>query len=232
FLCDWRGAEVLNDSISFRTVLAYARKEGVSVTTDEIREELNKQLGEVLQGEPKGGDIEARIRREGFPRSRLWLRVHSQLLVDKMLLRAFDPSQFVKVSTLVVRTASDDAEAVAAAASKAKDLFDRLGKGLRWEDALKEVTEDSRVLSTGGSIGWKLLSAFSTSTGAELRSMRPGGITKPSLTANGFQIFRLDALGSEAKGAELDQLRALYLLSERPAFLRKIQEAIPVEVAK
>ena len=232
FLWDWRGAEVLNDLISYRTVLAYARKEGVTVTAEEIREELNKQLGEVLANEPKGEDVDARIRREGFPRSRLWLRVHSQLLVDRMLLRSFDPANFVKVSTIVVRKDGDDADAVSAAAAKAKDLHERLTKGLHWTDALKEVTDDARVLSSQGAIGWKLLSAFSTSTAAELRALKLGGITKPSLTANGFQIFRLDAVGSEAKGAELQELKALYLFSERPALLRRIQEAIPVEVAR
>ncbi|MCX7800685.1 MAG: peptidylprolyl isomerase [Fimbriimonadales bacterium] len=230
FLWDWRSSEVLQDLISYRSVLAFAGKEGVRVTEREIEEELNRQLSEVLQNAPTAGDPNAQMRREGFPRSRLWLRVHSQLLVDRVLLKRFDPKNFVKVSTIVVRKKGDDADSVAEAAATAKRLFERLSAGEAWSTVLREATSDERVLSNDGSIGWKLLGAFSTPTAEELRQLRPGGITKPALTANGFQIFRLDQAGATAQGKELLELQALYLFSERPNLLRQIQETIKVEV--
>lgn len=230
FLWDWRSAEVLQDLVSYRSVLAFANREGVRVTEEEIREELNRQLAEVLQNAPAATDPKAQMRREGFPQSRLWLRVHSQLLVDRVLLKRFDPKNFVKVSTIVVRKKGDDADSVAEAAATAKRLHERLLAGEAWSNVLKEVTTDERVLSTEGSIGWKLLGAFSTPTAEELRKLQPGGVTKPALTANGFQIFRLDQVGQAAQGKELTELRALYLYSERPNLLRLIQESVKVEV--
>jgi hypothetical protein len=66
---------------------------------------------------------------------------------------------------------------------------------------------------------------FPQSTQLEFKQIKVGGYTKPVLTQYGFQVFRLDMLGKDAKALELDKLKDDYVMANQQAFLNKLTKS-------
>ena len=62
-----------------------------------------------------------------------------------------------------------------------------------------------------------------------LNALKKGGFTKPSTTANGIQIFRLDVLGGAATAVERQELEESYVAGQRQNFMTKLRGEAKVE---
>lgn len=226
-LWDWRGDEALSDLISYRMAKQEADANGVKVTEEEIEAEMGAQIEQMRATLQPGQSVEVAIREQGFPRSRLYLRVASQLLVDKLVMRQFDPKEFVRVATIVVKPENEQAVSLSAALKLAGDAYDRLQKGETWDSVLASIP-DPGGRPSGGSIGWRPLTAFPESVRQEMATLEAGKATKPVQTVNGIQIFRLEMHGKEAQGTDLVTLKEVYAGSARSAYAALLRQKIKV----
>lgn len=228
FLWEWRSDEILTDLISYQMAKAEAAAKGVKVTQEAIEAEVDLQIDQVRSSLQPGQTAEQSLSDQGFPRSRLYLRVVTQLLIDGIVMRQFDPKEYVSVSTIVIKPVDEQAASLSIALKKAEDAYSRLQGGEAWETVLASFADPTGKPS-GGPVGWRPLTAFPDTIRAELQTLGPGKVTKPAQTSNGIQIFRLDRPGSAAQGLELDQLKATYVQGARQSYAKQLRERVKIE---
>lgn len=229
YLWDWRAYEVLQDLITYRMLSAESAKIGFKLDEDAVANGLQVQLKQVQDSLPEGKKLDQALLEQGFPKSRLYLRVKTQMMLDAAVLASFKPEDFVDVATIIVRPRSEQASDLADAIQQAQTAYDELEKGAKWDDVLRRFHTDAQILQTHGRIGWRALRAFPESVAREIRTLGRGGITRPAQTANGIQIFRIEQLGEDAKGEELNQLRQQFLAGGRQQVLERIRKEVKVE---
>jgi len=227
-LWDWRADEALTDLISYQMVKAEADAKGVRVTVEEVDGAMGKQLEQMRASLQPGLELDTALRQQGFTRSRLYLRVASQLLVEKLAMRQFDPKEYVKVSTIVVKPADEQATSLSAALKLAEGAYARLAGGEPWDSVLATVRDPSGTPS-GGPLGWRAVAAFPDSVRQEFEKIGEGKAARPVQTANGIQIFRVDRLGRNAVGPEVEELREVYLTGARQAYATSLRERTKIE---
>jgi len=228
-LWQWRGQEALADLTSYQMMKDAATKRNVSVTDDEVEKAMTAQLAQVAQGMPAGANLDDYILSQGFTKSRFWMRLKTQLLLDKMAAVDFKATDYVKISSMVVKPESITSASLQNAAKKADLFYDKLIKGAKWEDVLNLSTTDTNVLDAKGLLGWRRIDAFPEVVRNELLTLKPGGYTKPAQMPSGFQIFRLEMFGKDAKGKDLDDAIAIHAVSNRAKVLEKIRSESKVE---
>ncbi|MBX3118044.1 MAG: peptidylprolyl isomerase [Fimbriimonadaceae bacterium] len=228
-LWDWRANEVLEDVIQLRLIKIQAEKLQVTVSQEEIESSLAKQLESVKANLQPGQDLEAYIREQGFPRSRLYLRLHAELLLDKIVLKSFDPNRYVEISTIIVRPKSEAASDLAEAIKKAQEAYDLLKNGSKWEDVLKRYANEPEALTANGRLGWRMMGVFPKPVQEDLINIKAGDYTRPAQTQNGIQIFRLDRRGKDATGAELEDLKNQHRSEARATILEQIRKDTKIE---
>lgn len=230
YLWDWRAYEVVQDAVTHQMIAAEAKKQKVAATDAEIQKDLNRQLEAIRSQLKTGQTLQKAMLEQGFTRSRLYLRVKSEVLLNKITMKSFDPKGFVKVSTIIIRARSEQTAELAVAVRRADEAYAALKSGEPWNDVLSRYTDDPSTLQSQGLLGWRDLGAFPPSVKQELQSLKPGGITKPAQTQNGIQIFRIEALGTSAEGPVMDDLKQAFLVGSRQKVLDRIRTQTPVEI--
>jgi foldase protein PrsA len=229
-LWDWRGYEALQDAITYRTLADEAKRKGIEVSDADVEAELARQLERVKQQLQPGQTVEQVLQEQGFPKSRLFLRIKSEQMLDRLVEASFDPKNFVKVSTILIRAKSEQATDLAEALRRAEEAYAALRNGEAWNDVLGRFSSDPGILQTGGLLGWRELSAFPPTVQQELAALAAGGVTKPAQTQNGIQIFRVETKGEKAEGAVRQELRDAYLAGTRPRFMEELRKRTGVEI--
>ncbi|MCL4285351.1 MAG: peptidylprolyl isomerase [Fimbriimonadaceae bacterium] len=226
---DWRAFEALQDLITFRLVTQRAKSMGMSVSEEQVEQEIEAQIARMKAQNPQATSTDRALLEQGFPKSRLYLRIKSQLLLDQIALSKFDRKAFVDVSSIIVPLAGSRPEDVEEARKLAEGAYQDLVAGNSWDLVLKRFQSDERILQSHGHIGWRQISAFPASASAELAKIAPGGITRPARTSNGFQIFRLDRRGDSAEGQVLEDLRNQYMQTARTQTLDELRKNARIE---
>ena len=228
-LWEWRGQEALADLISFRMMKNAAEKMKITVSDVDVQKELDTQISQISPAATGGKPVDVYLLEQGFTKSRLWLRIKTELLLNKMASKDFAAADYVKVSTIVVRPESTSTAAMAAAAKKADVFYDMLNKGESWDKVLRLSTIDERTVESKGLVGWRRIEAFPFEIQQEFLKAKAGGFTKPKQTNNGFQIFRLEMLGKDAKDQDLADAETIHIQSTKPTIASKIRTESKVE---
>lgn len=228
-LWEWRKSEVVADLINYAVVKNAAAKQQVAVTDDEVRKEVDLLIQAIKQELPAGQTIEQAMEKEGTAPSRLFVRVKTEVLLRKLILKDFKPEEYVKISTIVLKSASSSLADVKVTLERAERVYTRLTSGEDWSKVLLETTDDERARASNGSVGWRPINIFPDSVRAELDKLKKGGITKPAQTQNGIQVFRLDALGKQATAVELQELQSSFVAGQRNAVMAKLKADAKIE---
>jgi len=230
YLWDWRAYEVMQDAVTHQMIAAEAKKQKVVAADSEIQQELNRQLEGIKSQLKPGQTVQKAMLEQGFPKSRLYLRIKSEVLLNKLTMKSFDPKSYVKVSTIIIRARSEQTAELAVALKRADEAYAALRSGEPWSDVLSRYTDDTTTLQSQGLLGWRDMNAFPPTVRQEVAAMKPGAITKPAQTQNGIQIFRIEALGSSAEGPVLNDLKQSFLMGSRQKVLDQIRAKTPVEI--
>lgn len=229
-LWQWRGQEATEELIGYLLIAQDAARHGVKVTDAEVEVALDSHLKLLAKSAPGGPkNLNTYLRDQGFTRSRIFLRKKAELLVERVIAKGFTPKQFVSVSTIIIKPANDQLSSLPDAIAKADKAHSRLASGEGWDKVLADYTKDPNGLKNKGKLGWREANAFPPTVQKELESTNVGGFTKPAQTQFGIQIFRLDAKGTEAKGKELDELRAFYMQVRKPEYVRQLQASAKID---
>lgn len=217
YLWDWHAQAVFEQLAYYKLVADQAAKTGIRVTDAEVEAKVGSRTEQV------------KTQLQGMSKAQVFLLSKMEVLLDKLALRDFSALNFYKVSTIVVRPESEQATAIAAAIQKADAAYQRLQKGEKWETVIKSVVGDQRLAANNGLLGWRNLSAFPATVGAEMKALKPGQVTKPAQTQFGIQIFRLEAKGDALAGQELEDLKGQFLQATRQGIFSKLRESAKIE---
>lgn len=226
---DWRSNEVVEELTNYHIVRLEAERLGVTVTPAELETETDKALRQLQDSLPQGTSLRSALESQGSAPSRVYVRVRTKLLLDRIVLKSFDPAGFVKISTMIVRPKNEQTVALAEAIKRADDLYARLQKGESWDKVLQDTTNEPETLKSAGLLGWRQISAFPEVVRTEMTGLGVGKVTKPAQTVNGFQIFRIEAFGKDAKPEEMESVKDLYLSQARPEVFNKLRSAAKIE---
>lgn len=225
-LWQWRGSEAVTELIEYELVRAAAAKAEVTATEAEIDDRLERSIKELepsLQGRP----VDEALLAMGFTRSRAYLRVRADVLLEKMALKSFRPEDFIKVSAITVTPGNGIT--LEGAIQAADEAYAKLKAGSEWRDVLATTTPDERILQSGGLVGWRRLRLFPESVAKEIATLKPGSYTKPAQTTSGVQIFRIEAKPSEATPEQMNELRQTYLAAETAMIRQRLRNEAKIE---
>lgn len=226
---DWQSQAILNELIDYQIIRNEAKKQSVTVSVQEIRAAVQNAIKQYSESLPAGTNIDKELRKQGFTKSRVYLSWQAKMLAERLLMRRFDPKEFIKVSTIVIPIASKQATDVEAASKKATEAYNELVGGKDWPTVLKANVTDENVINNGGQIGWRLMTAFPAEVQSEFKKLKTGSYTKPVQTNYGFQIFKIDGLGKDAPSAELALLKTQYVQGSQPSFIEELRKKAKVQ---
>lgn len=229
YLWDWRGSEVTGDLITHHLILAEAQRVGAQVSQAEIEQVYNGQMETMKTNVPPGQDLDSVLRQQGMPKSRLYLRIYTDLLLNQIALKEFKPADYVKVSTVAFIPKSDAAADLTTAIGRAQSAYDRLSKGGDWMKEVNASDDDAALKQHNGVMGWRALSLFPGNTQAELKTGNAGALAKPTQAAKAIQVFRVEARGQDAKGKDLDELRQVFLSTSRQSVIERLRKDAKIE---
>ena len=233
-LWESRGDEILNDLVAYQLLKAQAEAKGIVVTDADVKRRTQETLKEYAADLQPGENPAEALAAQGFTPGRLFVQVKTDLLLTGLANLAFRPENYVKVSTILVvpKTAADgspDPESVAAAKATIARASARLRAGETWDAVAGDTIEDATGKKTGGFLGWRPLDVFPAAVRTEIAALVPGGVTAPSQTNFGVQIFRLDAVGKTLAGKDLEELKSAVFPDVRAKVLRDVRAAAKVE---
>lgn len=233
-LWEWFKDEALKDLISYQVIKGAAEKDHFSVTDDEVNKELVKQT-EMLKSSgqiPNGTTLEQWEAANHLTPSRLFIRMKADMLLKKLALKSFKKDDYVDVATLQIKPVNESQGAIDTAAKAANEAYDRLNKGESWSSVFASYNKDPQVSRGEGKLGWRLVSAFPSIVKTEFETLKTGGVTKPALTANGWQLFRLDRRGKDAAGDNLDELETYIFNISRAKVYQQLMGQAKIERTK
>ncbi len=206
-LWDLHGTTVLKDIIYYNLFITEARKRGIVVTQEEVDKGVAGAIDEIKQGLTAGQTVEQAMAQQGQTRSLFAVRIKSNLALTKIALADFNPKDYIKISTIVVRPNSAAATDVANAIQVVQKAYDRIKAGEKWDKLVDELTVEQAAKQNRGFLGWRNLSLFPKEALSEIETLKKGDITKPVHTSNGIQMFRIEDKGDAATKEEIEIMK-------------------------
>jgi hypothetical protein len=224
YLWDWNASQVGQALITLELIRQEAAKTGVVVSESEVKDKVDLEAQMIAARGPKGIPVDEALRKVGVPRSRIELGIRAQLLMEGIAGKSFKGVDFDRVATIIVRPKTQSSDDMKTAVSNADAAYAALQKGDDWGKVLTEYATDSQVVKNQGELGWVKIDQFPDPAKAELATLKSGGFTKPVITPNGIQIFKLETRGKDGTAAEMSSLKSQYLSSAERDIVARLQK--------
>jgi peptidyl-prolyl cis-trans isomerase SurA len=254
-----REKDVLRDLIDQQLLIEKGKDLGITADTelikklDEMRKQMNLDSMDDLEKAAQAQgvsyeDFKQNLRNQIITQQVIGKEVGQKLTVTKEEEKAFydqhkselaQPEQ-IRLSEILVSTdkkgAGDEAQQVAAAETKAKELLDQIQKGASFEDIAKK-NSDGTTASQGGDLGYFKRGTLAKELEDKTFAMKPGDVSDVIRTKQGFVILKVtehQMAGippmSDVEGRLQD---ALYMQKLQPAlraYLQKLREEAFIEI--
>ncbi len=224
---DWFAATAVEELILERIIEQEARKQGVSVSNAEVEARYKQQLQNAEAQLPPGMSLDDFLKRNQFPPSRLFARIRSQMLAEKLVERQVNLDDFVEYSQIVIRiqgnTPEQQEENTPAAEAKAREAYQKILEGLDFVEAVKEYSEDPFSKDRGGKMNWQNINFIVPDLRQKLQAMQPGEISEPFKMMGSYMIIRKERTGSQASPEEQQELREQAVRLQIGEYVRQLQ---------
>ena len=224
---EWFAATAIEELILERVIEQEARAQGVSVSNEEVEARYKQQLQNAEAQVPPGMSLEDFLKRNQFPPSRLFARIRSQMLVEKLVERQVNLDDFVEYSQIVIRiqgnTPEQQEENTPAAEAKAQEAYQKIREGLDFAEAVKEYSEDPFSKDRGGKMNWQNMNFIVPDLRQKLQAMQPGEISEPFKMMGSYMIIRKERTGSQASPEEQQELREQAVRLQLGEYVRQLQ---------
>jgi hypothetical protein len=204
-LWETKAKEIIGTLANYQLVKKEAERLGVFVSDQEVNQGVAEFVKSVATEAPTGTDIDSYLKTMGRTPSINYLMTKTDLLLTKIAKQKFQASRWVKVSMIAVTPLSDTAADTQNASEKIKAAHERLKKGEAWEAVAFDTIVVPEYKKSAGAMGWRNLDEFVPLAKTALLNAKPGGFTEVFTVPNGLHIYRLDMVGSDAKGKDLDE---------------------------
>lgn len=201
--------QVLEQLIVERVELGMAKRYEIKVEEEEIDQALERVRE---KGKMTNEELAADLKRQGLSISGLRAQIRDELTINH--LQQGVVSSRIKVSPqeidnflassdgkfatspdyhighiLIAVPSSADADTIAAAEKKAKEIFQKLQSGADFAQMAIANSNDQAALQ-GGDIGWRKLAQLPELFGNQLSGLKVGDVTPPFRSGAGFHILK------------------------------------------
>ncbi len=224
---EWFAATAIEELILERVVEQEARAQRISVSNQEVEARYKQQLQNAEAQVPPGMSLDDFLKRNQFPPSRLFARIRTQMLVEKLVERQVNLDDFVEYSQIVIRiqgnTPEQQEENTPAAEAKAQEAYQKIREGLDFAEAVKEYSEDPFSKDRGGKMNWQNINFIVPDLRQKLQAMQPGEISEPFKMMGSIMIIRKERTGSQASPEEKQELREQAVRLQIGEYVRQLQ---------
>ena len=224
---EWFAATAIEELILERVIEQEARAQRVTVSNAEVEARYKQQLQNAESQVPPGMSLDDFLKRNQFPPSRLFARIRSQMLVEKLVERQVNLDEFVEYSQIVIRiqgnTPEQQEENTPAAEAKAQEAYQKIKEGLDFAEAVKEYSEDPFSKDRGGKMNWQDMKFIVPDLRQKLQAMQPGEISEPFKMMGSYMIIRKERTGSQASPEEQQELREQAVRLQIGEYVRQLQ---------
>jgi foldase protein PrsA len=224
---EWFAATAIEELILERVIEQEARAQRVTVSNAEVEARYKQQLQNAESQVPPGMSLDDFLKRNQFPPSRLFARIRSQMLVEKLVERQVNLDDFVEYSQIVIRiqgnTPEQQEENTPAAEAKAQEAYQKIKEGLDFAEAVKEYSEDPFSKDRGGKMNWQDMKFIVPDLRQKLLAMQPGEISEPFKMMGSYYIIRKERTGSQASPEEQQELREQAVRLQIGEYVRQLQ---------
>jgi foldase protein PrsA len=224
---EWFAATAIEELILERVIEQEARAQRVTVSNAEVEARYKQQLQNAESQVPPGMSLDDFLKRNQFPPSRLFARIRSQMLVEKLVERQVNLDDFVEYSQIVIRiqgnTPEQQEENTPTAEAKAQEAYQKIKEGLDFAEAVKEYSEDPFSKDRGGKMNWQNLNFIVPDLRQKLQAMQPGEISEPFKMMGSYMIIRKERTGSQASPEEQQELREQAVRLQIGEYVRQLQ---------
>ncbi len=224
---DWFAATAIEELILERIVEQEARAQGVSVSDADVEARYKQQLQNAEAQVPPGMSLDDFLKRNQFPPSRLFARIRTQMLAEKLVERQVSLDDFVEYSQIVIRiqgnTPEQQEENAPAAEAKAREAYEKIQQGLDFAEAVKEYSEDPFSKDRGGKMNWQNKNFIVQDIREKLDALQPGQVSEPFRAMSGYMIIRKERTGSQASPEEQQELREQAVRIQLGDYVRQLQ---------
>ncbi|GIV09763.1 MAG: hypothetical protein KatS3mg019_1854 [Fimbriimonadales bacterium] len=230
---DWFAATAIEELILERIVEQEAKAQGISIPDAEVEARYKQQLQNAEAQVPPGMSLDDFLKRNQFPPSRLFSRIRTQMLVEKLVERQVSLDDFIEYSQIVVRvqgnTPEQQEENAPAAEAKAREAYEKIQQGLDFAEAVKEYSEDPFSKDRGGKMNWQNKNFIVPDLRAKLETLQPGQVSEPFRSMGSFIIIRKERVGSQASSEEQQELREQAVRLQISDYVRQLQSKAKIE---
>ena len=223
-LWNWSAPQVLEECINSKIIMQAAKKEGLTVT----QEEIDARIAEIMARQIQPGDsLEAALQRNKATRARFDSQLKGQIALEKIIekqtkLTDADYSEFIKARHIFIRIGLDDPNASAEEREKAEaeakanteKILAEIRAGKSFEQAAKEYSQDLRTKDTGGKLEWFRRYEMPPQLSDAAFKLKAGEISEPVQTQQGYHLVKIDKLGKDASPNEKAEIKKR-ILSQR-----------------
>jgi foldase protein PrsA len=224
---EWFAATAIEELILERVIEQEARAQRVTVSNAEVEARYKQQLQNAESQVPPGMSLDDFLKRNQFPPSRLFARIRSQMLVEKLVERQVNLDDFVEYSQIVIRiqgnTPEQQEENTPTAEAKAQEAYQKIKEGLDFAEAVKEYSEDPFSKDRGGKMNWQDMKFIVPDLRQKLLAMQPGEISEPFKMMGSYYIIRKERTGSQASPEEQQELREQAVRLQIGEYVRQLQ---------
>jgi hypothetical protein len=193
-LWEWYSEDVVEEFIANTIVSNALKAEGITLQQTEVEGFLNRLLEEARSGLTPGQDLDAELRRQGMPRTRLAARAKTEMGLRKLTEARYKPEELRKISWILIRPAGKTPEDQLAAKMNAEAALTDL-KTMPWADVVRAKSQDANSAVRGGEIGWFADHEMPADVSAVLTSLGAGEHSAVIESQGVFAIYRVDLIG-------------------------------------
>ena len=241
--------QVLDQMVMTRLELQMADSKGINVSDDMVNQNLNRiaeRNGITL------AQLPAKLREQGLSytdfrkdlRDQLVIRqLEQQVVNDQMHITPREVqaqieadaangdanNQYHLSQILITIPADPTPEQVAAARSKADEIYQKLKHGANFAATAVQYSQGQQALK-GGDLGWRKGSELPTIFADAVRQMHAGDISEPISSPSGFHIVKLDDVKIAAPSKqEVTQTHARHILLRTSVIMSDAQAKAKLE---
>ena len=240
--------QVLDEMVSNRIELQQAKGRGITVSDDSVNQALSRiaeRDGVTLEQLP---DL---LKKQGYEYDRFRSELRDQIVIQDLeqqvladelhitqqelddQVRADQGSgdtetQYHVAQILVATAINPSPEDIAAARKKVDIIEQKLKSGTDFSAAAVAYSEGQNAL-LGGDIGWRKASELPTLFAPIVTQMKPGDISDPIQSSNGFHIIKLIEAKRSDQKVMVTQTHARHILIRTSAILSEEQAKAKIQ---
>lgn len=211
----WSAANTLEDLIMEKTITQAAKKQGITLSAAEFDV---KKAEAIKQSNSK--NVQDLCNKFHVSSPRFVMTIKRSALVEKAAKKSIkitdaDMAEWVKGRHILIRfpyNETDQAKKEAAAKTKIEDILAKVKAGEDFAKLANEFSEDNNMnpdgSKKGGSLGWYTRGAMMPEFEKASFALKAGEYTtEPVRTDYGYHLIKIDAIGKDAKGEDMEELR-------------------------